>query len=163
MRWFYFSLDKPNEKALDKSLSADHIPLGPLNGGKQILVLRLLKVFHNVGVASLVLRFVHPHHFGVFSTPVLHLVQVNRGDTVELYLAARSLPYGLRISGFRRLLKLRWPCGYSHRQRKNWDPPSQQRQRRILKMTSGFRGTSRSSRAAFLAAIRALATCTNSR
>ncbi len=61
--------------------------LGPLNGSQQNLVLRLLKVFHNVGVVSLVLRFVHPNHFGVFSTPVLHLVQVNRGATVELYLA----------------------------------------------------------------------------
>jgi hypothetical protein len=78
---------QPNEKDLDKSLSANHITLGPLNGGQQNVVLRLLKVFHNVGVVSLVLRFVHPHHFGVFSTPVLHLVQVNRGDTIELYLA----------------------------------------------------------------------------
>lgn len=78
---------QPNEKDLDKSLSANHITLGPLNGGQQNLILRLLKVFHNVGVVSLVLRFVHPHHFGVFSTPVLHLVQVNRGATVELYLA----------------------------------------------------------------------------
>ena len=78
---------QPNEKDLDKSLSANHITLGPLNGGQQNLVLRLLKVLHNVGVVSLVLRFVHPHQFGVFSTPVLHLVQVNRGDTVELYLA----------------------------------------------------------------------------
>jgi hypothetical protein len=50
-------------------------------------VLRLLKIFHNVGVTSLVLRFIHPHYFGVFNTPVLHLVQVNRGATVELYLA----------------------------------------------------------------------------
>jgi len=50
-------------------------------------VLRLLEVFHNVGVVSLVLRFVHPQHFRVFSTPVHHLVQVNRGATVELYLA----------------------------------------------------------------------------
>jgi hypothetical protein len=77
---------QPNEKDLDRSLAANHIMLGPLNG-QQILVLRLLNVFHNVGVVSLLLRFVHPHQFGVFSTPVLHLVQVNRGATVELYLA----------------------------------------------------------------------------
>jgi hypothetical protein len=78
---------QPNEKDLDKSLSANHIMVGPLDGHQQSLVLSLLKVFHNLGVVSLVLRFVRPRNFGVFSTPVLHLVQVNRGATVELYLA----------------------------------------------------------------------------
>jgi hypothetical protein len=78
---------QPNERDLDKSLSANHLTLGPIDGSRQNLVPKLLKVFHNVGVVSLVLRFVHPSYFGVFSTPVLHLVQVNRGTTVELYLA----------------------------------------------------------------------------
>ena len=78
---------QPNEENLDRVLSANHVFLGPLCGNQQSLVMKLLEVFHNVGVISLVLRFVHPQHFGVFSTPVLHLVQVNRGATVELYLA----------------------------------------------------------------------------
>jgi len=78
---------QPNANDLDKALAAHHLTLGPLNANQQNLVLQLLKIFHNVGVTSLLLRFVHPHYFGVFSTPVLHLVQVNRGATVELYLA----------------------------------------------------------------------------
>lgn len=44
-------------------------------------------MFHNVGVVSLILRFTHPAQFGVFSTPVLYLVQINRAATVDLYLA----------------------------------------------------------------------------
>jgi hypothetical protein len=52
-----------------------------------VLVQRLLSVFHNIGTVSLLLRFVHPELFGIFSTPVIHLVQVTRPATLDLYLA----------------------------------------------------------------------------
>jgi len=39
------------------------------------------------GVVSIILRFTHPEQFGVFSTPVLYLVQINRAATVDLYVA----------------------------------------------------------------------------
>ncbi len=47
---------------------------------------QLLQVFHDVGVVSLVLRFTHPDQFGIFSTPIVNLLQVHRPTTVALYL-----------------------------------------------------------------------------
>lgn len=77
---------QPNEKDLDKILSAKHLLLGPHPAEREQLLLGLLSVFHNLGIASIILRFVHPDRYGVLSTPVLHLLQVNRSGTVELYL-----------------------------------------------------------------------------
>lgn len=78
---------RPHTKALEETLTRARVYVGPLNDNGNALVERLLPVFHNIGVASLLLRFVHPHRFGIFSTPVIHLLQVTRPGTVELYLA----------------------------------------------------------------------------
>jgi len=78
---------QPNKKDLDKVLSAKQIGLDLKTQDQHGLVKGLLSVFHNVGVVSIVLRLVHPGQFGVFSTPVLYLLQINRAATVDLYLA----------------------------------------------------------------------------
>jgi hypothetical protein len=78
---------QPNKKDLDKVLSAKRIGLGLNSQDRGDLVRSLLSIFHNVGVVSIILRFAHPEQFGVFSTPVLYLVQINRAATVDLYLA----------------------------------------------------------------------------
>jgi len=78
---------QPNKKDLDKVLSAKRIGLSLGSQDRGDLVRTLLSVFHNVGVVSIILRFTHPEQFGVFSTPVLYLVQINRAATVDLYLA----------------------------------------------------------------------------
>ncbi len=77
---------KPNEKDLDMALRKERVALAPLPKDQGELVRRMVGVFHSIGVVSLVLRFVHPEHFGVFSTPVLHLLQVQRPSSVELFL-----------------------------------------------------------------------------
>lgn len=77
----------PHKKDLDKILSAKRIGLGMTSQDRGDLVKSLLSVFHNVGVVSIILRFTHPERFGVFSTPVLYLVQINRAATIDLYLA----------------------------------------------------------------------------
>ena len=78
---------RPHSKALEATLTRTRVYVGPLNDNGNALVQRLLPVFHNIGVVSLLLRFVHPHRFGIFSTPVIHLLQVTRPATVDLYLA----------------------------------------------------------------------------
>src|SRR5919204_3829454 len=50
---------QPNEKALDNALSANRLLVGPMPLDRLKLLTDLLKVFHNVGVVSLILRFVH--------------------------------------------------------------------------------------------------------
>ena len=44
-------------------------------------------VLHSTGIVSLVLRFVHPDRYGVFSTPIMNLLQVHRPRTIDLYMA----------------------------------------------------------------------------
>ena len=61
--------------------------MSPLVKDGRELVERLLHVFHSLGVASLVLRMVHPDRFGIFSTPIVHLLQIHRAKTVDLYMA----------------------------------------------------------------------------
>jgi len=78
---------QPNLRELDATLRAERLRLAPLPADPRGLIERLLGVFHNVGTASILLRFTYPERFGVFSTPVINLLQVQRPRSVELYLA----------------------------------------------------------------------------
>lgn len=78
----------PPEKELDQALK-QRLYLGPPERQKdpQPLIAQLLGVFHNIGVVSIVLRFVHPQRFAIFSTPVANLLLVHGATAVEAYLA----------------------------------------------------------------------------
>ena len=78
---------KPNERELDQVLKKARLVLGPAPADPRELVRRALEVLHSIGIVSLVLRFVHPDRFGVFSTPIMHLLQVHRPRTIELYVS----------------------------------------------------------------------------
>ena len=51
------------------------------------MVRAVLGIVHDIGVTSIILRFVYPEWFGVFSSPVHALLLVNRMSTLGLYLA----------------------------------------------------------------------------
>jgi hypothetical protein len=76
----------PNKKHLDQ-LSKRRLRLGLDSQNKKDVVRELLGILHNIGVTSIVLRCTHPDCFGVFSTPVLNMLQLSRNSTVEIYLA----------------------------------------------------------------------------
>jgi hypothetical protein len=80
---------KPHEKDLNEVLSKKRLRLAlPSDDSRnRELVQSLLDVLHDMGAVSLVLRFTHPTRFGTFSTPVVHLLQIQRETTIELYLA----------------------------------------------------------------------------
>lgn len=78
---------KPDEKELDRALREAALYLAPIPDDGRELVTRLLSLLHSIGVVSLVLRFVHPTRFGIFSTPIANLLQIHRPNTVNLYLA----------------------------------------------------------------------------
>ena len=78
---------RPHTKVLEETLTQERVYVGPLKDDGKGFVEKLLPVFHNIGAVSLLLRFVHPKRFGIFSTPVIHLLQVTRPSTVDLYLA----------------------------------------------------------------------------
>jgi hypothetical protein len=78
---------RPNEKELDQILKKARLVLGPAPSDPRELVRRGLEVLHSIGIVSLTLRFVHPDRFGIFSTPIMNLLQVHRPRTIELYVA----------------------------------------------------------------------------
>jgi len=78
---------KPDEKELDRALREAPLHLAPVSGDGRALVARLLGLLHGIGVVSIMLRFVHPAHFGIFSTPIANLLQIHRANTLDLYLA----------------------------------------------------------------------------
>ena len=80
---------KPNEKELDEILKKRRLCLAlpPNDSRDRELLEGLLGALHNLGAASLVLRFTHPARFGTFSTPIVHLLQIQRETLVDLYLA----------------------------------------------------------------------------
>lgn len=78
---------RPPNKVLEDALSRHRIKLAPMPANPSQSIGRLLKVFHNLGTVSLILQFVYPERFAVFSTPVIHLLQVTRPGLVEMYLA----------------------------------------------------------------------------
>src|ERR1019366_517263 len=78
---------RPNEKELDQILKKSRLVLGPSPVDSRELVRRALGVLQSIGMVSLVLRFVHPDRYGVFSTPIMNLLQVHRPRTIDLYIA----------------------------------------------------------------------------
>ena len=78
---------RPNEKELDQVLKKARLVLGPVPVDPRELVRRAIDVLHSTGIMSLVLRFAHPDRYGVFSTPIMNLLQVHRPRTIDLYLA----------------------------------------------------------------------------
>ncbi len=78
---------RPNLKQLDSVLRAERLKLSPVGDDPRALIQRLLAIFHNIGTVSLLLRFTYPERFGVLSTPVVAVLQVQRPRSTELYVA----------------------------------------------------------------------------
>jgi hypothetical protein len=78
---------RPQNKVLEEALSRERIKLAPMPANPAEAIERLLRVFHNLGTVSLILHFVYPERFAIFSTPVIHLLQVTRPGLVDMYLA----------------------------------------------------------------------------
>ena len=80
---------KPNENELNEVLRKKRLrfALPSDNSRDRELVQSLLEALHNMGTASLVLRFTHPDRFGTFSTPIVHLLQIQRETILDLYMA----------------------------------------------------------------------------
>lgn len=78
---------KPDEKKLDEILKQERIRLTPLDDSGRKLAHRLIGTLHNLGLASLILRLTYPERFAIFSVAVASLLQVQRSNMVELYMA----------------------------------------------------------------------------
>jgi hypothetical protein len=77
----------PPKKVLEETLSRERIKFPETPANPADVINRLLGVFHNLGSASLILQFIYPERFAIFSTPLIHLLQVMRPALVEMYIA----------------------------------------------------------------------------
>ncbi len=77
---------RPDTKQLDLTLKKERVSLASPAGSEWDVAQRVLRALHNLGLASLVLRFTYPEHFAVFNAPVASLLQVQRPGTLELYM-----------------------------------------------------------------------------
>lgn len=77
----------PDAKQLDRTLKQERVRLAPLNGSGREITQNLLRVLHNLGLVSLVLRLTYPERFAVFSGSVANLLQVQRPAALEMYLS----------------------------------------------------------------------------
>lgn len=77
---------RPQTKVLEEALAKERIRLAPLTGDGAELVQHLLAVFHNLGTTSIILQFVYPERFAIFSTPVIYLLQVTAPVLLDLYM-----------------------------------------------------------------------------
>ncbi len=49
---------------------------------------RLLYIFKSIELVSIILRFIRPEHYGIYSSPVQHMLNIRHGrDLVETYLS----------------------------------------------------------------------------
>ncbi|HEX5483252.1 MAG TPA: hypothetical protein VFZ08_11570 [Terriglobia bacterium] len=78
---------RPDAKQLDSALRKDRVRLAPLERDEKAVVERLLRLLHNLGLVSLILRFTYPERFAIFSTPVAHLISVQRPGILDFYMA----------------------------------------------------------------------------
>jgi hypothetical protein len=78
---------RPDAKQLDLTLKKERVSLVSLAGSEWDVAPRVLRVLHNLGLASLVLRFTYPERFAVFNASVASLLQVQRPGTLDLYMA----------------------------------------------------------------------------
>jgi len=79
----------PDPKRLDVQLSKLRIMLGPFasNDEERKRIIALLPILQSIGLISICFRFADPQNFGVFSTPVISALSVQRPNTADTYLA----------------------------------------------------------------------------
>jgi len=76
----YFIALKETEGILS-ALEQDYV-----NNEKEVLM-RLYSIFRSISLVSILLRFIFPEHYGIYSKPVLHISGTERGrNDIEEYL-----------------------------------------------------------------------------
>lgn len=77
----------PSEREMDATLRKQHLHLSPLPADIGPLVQQLINVLGGLSQASVVLRFVHPQRFAIFSITMTYLLQIQRPTAVNLFVA----------------------------------------------------------------------------
>lgn len=80
----------PNRYQIEQKLEETKVLLSQLRhtpGDEGEIIQKLFNIFKNIGLVSIILRFVHPEHYGIHSLPVLETAKSKRGkNEVEDYI-----------------------------------------------------------------------------
>jgi len=78
----------PPEEKIESALEKETFDFWNLPGSKEEeTVRRLLYIFKSIELASIILRFVRPEHYSIFSSPIQHMLDIRQGrDLVETFL-----------------------------------------------------------------------------
>jgi len=76
----------PTKEQIDEKLQSSQIKLINLPDNQLEVISKLLDVFKNLSLASIVLRFVWPEHYAIYSRPPLKVINPERGiDDLKEY------------------------------------------------------------------------------
>jgi hypothetical protein len=78
----------PPEEKIRPALEKEIFDFWNLPGkNEEETVRRLLYIFKSIELASIILRFIRPEHYSIFSAPIQHMLDIRHGrDSVETYL-----------------------------------------------------------------------------
>jgi len=78
----------PPEERIRPALEKEIFNFWNLPGkNEEETVRRLLYIFKSIELASIILRFIRPEHYSIFSAPIQHMLDIRHGrDSVETYL-----------------------------------------------------------------------------
>jgi hypothetical protein len=102
--WFQRFWVFPPENRIEEELQKTRYDFWGLNAGNEAPLIRdLLYIFKSIELVSIVLRFIKPELYAIYSSPVVHLLELRRmRDLVETYIRYLTdlrdirLHYGLK-------------------------------------------------------------------
>jgi len=86
--WFQRFWAFPPKDRIEPALLKEEFDFWNLPGKNEIETIRnLLYIFKSIELASIILRFVRPEHYSIYSSPIQHMLEIRHGrDLVETYL-----------------------------------------------------------------------------
>lgn len=86
--WFDRFWVFPPRETIEPALEKEIFDFWNLPGrNEEETVRRLLYIFKSIELASIILRFVRPEHYSIYSSPIQHMLDIRHGrDLVETYL-----------------------------------------------------------------------------
>lgn len=89
----------PAKDQIEKGLAQTSGWFAVLPTKEKEIIKKLVAIFKNIALVSIILRFVHPNHYAIYSRPPLKILRIERGiNDVTEYLNYLQVMRALRIS-----------------------------------------------------------------
>jgi hypothetical protein len=87
VNWFQRFWVFPPKDRIEPALTKEDFDFWNLPGSNEVETIRkLLYIFKSIELASIILRFIRPEHYSIYSSPIQHMLDIRHGrDLVETY------------------------------------------------------------------------------